>query len=327
MSVLKWFLFPFSIVYWSVTTIRNFLYDNEIFKSKTFAVKVICVGNLSVGGTGKSPMIEYLIDKLKDKYQLAVLSRGYKRKTKGFYEVSVDNTTEEVGDEPLQFKRKFPEQVICVDADRRNGITKILTTYPATDIILLDDAFQHRKVKADYNILLTTYDRPYFKDYLLPLGRLRESRSGAKRAHSIIVTKCPSSLTEHQKNNYKKQIKLLNQQNLGFSSIKYSENVKNDSSDLPLSGFDDFILITGIANPKPLLKFLKEHQKTYQHHAYPDHYHFSEKDIEQFKIFDKPILTTEKDYVRLKDSGIEQLYYLPITIQVDIDLIALIENG
>jgi tetraacyldisaccharide 4'-kinase len=326
MSILKWLSFPFSILYWSVTTIRNVLYDNEIFKSKTFDVKVICVGNLSVGGTGKSPMIEYLIENLKENHRIAVLSRGYKRKTKGFHEVSIKNTAAEVGDEPLQFKRKFPEQVICVDADRRNGITRILKTYTETDIILLDDAFQHRKVKADYNILLTTFDRPYFKDYLLPMGRLRESRAGTKRAHSIIVTKCPSTLSEHQKNNYKQQIKLLNHQHLGFSNIKYSKNVKNDSSYLPLSGFDDFILITGIANPKPLLDFLNEHQKTYQHHAYPDHYHFSEKDIEQFKTFDKPILTTEKDHVRLRDSGIEQLYYLPITIQVDIDLISLIEN-
>jgi tetraacyldisaccharide 4'-kinase len=326
MSVIKWLLWPFSVIYWCITSIRNILFDIGILKSKSFDVNVICIGNLSVGGTGKSPMIEYLIEHLKHKYQIAVLSRGYKRKTKGFHEVSAKSTAEEVGDEPLQFKRKFPQQIVCVDANRRNGISTILAKYPKTEIVLLDDAFQHRKVKADYNILLTTFDRPYFSDFLLPMGRLRESRSGAKRADSVIVTKCPSTLTEHQKNNYKQQIKLLNHQHLGFSNIKYSENLKNDSSDLFLSDFDDFILITGIANPKPLLDFLKNRQKTYQHHAYPDHYHFTEKDVRRFNSFSKPILTTEKDYVRLRDSGIKQLYYLPITIEVDIDLISLIEN-
>lgn len=326
MSFFKWFLWPFALIYQVITSLRNLFYDLAIFKYASYNAKVICVGNLSVGGTGKSPMIEYLIQNLKYEYTVAVLSRGYKRKTKGYKEVKVNHTAEEVGDEPLQFKRKFPDQTICVDADRRNGITNITKKYPKTNIVLLDDAFQHRKVKADFNILLTTYDKPYFKDNLLPMGRLRESRAGAKRADVIIITKCPESLTESQKLKIRNQIELLPNQKLGFSSIKYSENLKNDSSEVPLSSFDNFILITGIAKPKPLIDFLNDNQKTYKHFAYPDHYHFSEKDIEKFKKFDEPILTTEKDYVRLREAGIEHLHYLPISIEVDINLIALIEN-
>lgn len=326
MSFFKWFLWPFALIYQVITSLRNLFYDLGIFTSASYNTKVICVGNLSVGGTGKSPMIEYLIQSLKYDHRIAVLSRGYKRKTNGYQEVKINHTAEEVGDEPIQFKRKFPNQTICVDSDRRNGITNIIKKYPKTDIVLLDDAFQHRKVKADFNILLTTYDKPYFKDYLLPMGRLRESGAAAKRADVIIITKCPEGLTESEKLKIRSQIKHLSNQKIGFSNIKYSENLKNDSSDLPLSGFDNFILITGIAKPKPLIDFLNNNQKTYQHSAYPDHYHFSEKDIEKFKKFDEPILTTEKDYVRLRESGIEHLYYLPISIEVDINLIALIEN-
>jgi tetraacyldisaccharide 4'-kinase len=327
MSIIKWFLWPFSLIYSSITDIRNLLFDNGIFESKTFDVNVICVGNLSVGGTGKSPMIEYLLNQLKDKYQIAVLSRGYKRQTKGFIEVLPHHDAENVGDEPLQFKRKFPNLTICVDVDRRNGISTLLKTHSKTEIVLLDDAFQHRKVKADFNILLTTYASPFFKDFVLPMGRLRESRSGAKRANAVIVTKCPDKINSVEKQKIKAQIKVYSNHEVGFSTIQYESELINASGKIDFKDFDDFYLITGIANPKPLLKYLSDHKKTFEHLVFPDHYNFTEKDINKFKGLSKPILTTEKDYVRLRNSLDTNLYYQPISICVnDLNLTELINK-
>lgn len=320
MSILKFLLFPFSILYRAITSIRNFLYDRGIFESKAFDVKVVCVGNLSVGGTGKSPMIEYLIENLKEDYNIVVLSRGYKRKTNGFHEVETTNEAHEVGDEPLQFKRKFSDIRVFVDANRRRGISNILKKYSETDMVLLDDAYQHRKVKADYNILLTTYDNPYFKDYLLPVGRLRESRYSAKRANTVIVTKCPQNLSDQVKFEFEKSLRLQPDQNLGFSKIRYSDKVLSKAKAQLLSRFDNFYLITGIANPKPLLEFLNYNEKSFEHLPFPDHYNFTKKDIEKFMALNKPILTTEKDYVRLKGCGISELFYLSISIEVDFDI-------
>lgn len=327
MSVIKWLLWPFSLIYLGITSLRNLCYDSGVFQSHSFDVFVVSVGNLSVGGTGKSPMIEYLIQHLSNSYNLAVLSRGYKRQTKGFLEVLTHHSVEDSGDEPLQFKRKFPDQVVCVDVDRRHGISNIMKKYPQTEIILLDDAFQHRRVNPDFTILLSTYDRPYFDDYLLPMGRLRESVAGAKRADAIIITKSPVDLNLNQKESIKSKIQPKSHQFVGFSSIDYADQIIGKTSRKKLSDIDDFILITGIAKPEPLLKYLKAKNKTFEHRAFSDHHHFTEKEINRFRNFSKPILTTEKDFVRLERHLKQKLYYLPISVVIDLNIVPLLEKS
>jgi tetraacyldisaccharide 4'-kinase len=189
-------LFPFSILYGWITSIRNFLFDKGIFKSYSFDIPIIAVGNLSVGGTGKTPQIEYLIRLLSPNYKIAILSRGYKRKSKGFVLADPTSNAEILGDEPFQIYQKFPNTIVAVDADRKNGIENLLVLNEKPDVILLDDAFQHRKVKAGFYILLTGYDDLFYSDFILPAGNLRESRSGAKRANVIIITKCPKDISK-----------------------------------------------------------------------------------------------------------------------------------
>lgn len=325
MQVLKFLLMPLSWLYLAVTSIRNVLYDKGLFKSYSFKVKVICVGNLSVGGTGKSPMIEYLIKSYKDRYQIAVLSRGYGRQTKGFVEVKPDMTAKEVGDEPLQFKRKFESTPIFVDADRKHGIEQIQKLNPDVQLVLLDDAFQHRRVKADINILLTTYSNPFYKDFVLPAGRLRESRQGKKRADVIVITKCPQNLSQLEKSKIRKRIKPLPHQQVVFSSIAYSDKVYSEKEILNFNEFNDFHLITGIANAKPLLDFLDKMGKTYTHSNFPDHHQFNARELADFQNITKLILTTEKDYARLVDVLDKKLFYLPITVELDQDIQGIID--
>jgi tetraacyldisaccharide 4'-kinase len=191
MIILRYLLFPFSFIYGWITTIRNFLFEKNILKSTSFEIPIIVVGNLSVGGTGKTPQIEYLIRLLSPKYKVATLSRGYKRKSTGFILANADATSELIGDEPYQLHQKFPNIHVAVDADRANGIQQLRSQKERPEVILLDDAFQHRKVKAGWYILLSSFDDLYFNDYVLPTGNLRESRKGASRADMIIITKCP----------------------------------------------------------------------------------------------------------------------------------------
>ena len=326
MQVLKYLLLPFSWLYLLVTSIRNELYDIGLFESYTFDVKVICVGNLSVGGTGKSPMIEYLIKSYKNEYHIAVLSRGYKRKTKGFVEVQSNMTADEVGDEPLQFKRKFESIHVFVDADRKNGIEQIQKQYPNINLVLLDDAFQHRRVNADINILLTTYNKPFYMDSVLPFGRLRESRKGKQRADVIILTKCPNTLSEDEKSKIISKIKPKPNQQVLFSNIKYSDQVYSQKKHLDFTDFDNFYLITGIANPKPLLNHLKLHHKSFEHLNFNDHHQFTSKEINYFKSLSKPILTTEKDFTRLVDVLDKEIFYLPIEVELDKNLNLILEK-
>jgi tetraacyldisaccharide 4'-kinase len=196
MNFLRKILFPFAVLYGFITSIRNFLFDYRILKSYSFPIPVIAVGNLSVGGTGKTPQIEYLIRLLSNKYKIATLSRGYKRKSEGFILANATSNAEILGDEPFQFYKKFPNIQVAVDANRKNGIEQLLSQSNKPDVILLDDAFQHRKVKAGFYILLTAYNDLFINDFMLPTGNLRESRSGAKRADMIIVTKCPRDISE-----------------------------------------------------------------------------------------------------------------------------------
>src|SRR6478752_5452103 len=198
MNLLRKILFPFAVLYGFITSIRNFLYDNNLLKSYSFDLPIIAVGNLSVGGTGKTPQIEYLIRLLSPKYKVATLSRGYKRKSEGFVLADETSNAEILGDEPFQFFQKFKNIQVAVDANRKNGIEQLLSQSEKPEVILLDDAYQHRKVKAGFYILLTTYDDLFCKDFILPMGNLRESRRGAKRADVVIVTKCPSTITKQK---------------------------------------------------------------------------------------------------------------------------------
>ena len=317
MKFLRFLLFPFAIIYDVVTTIRNFFFEVGIFKQTSFNVPVIVVGNLSVGGTGKTPQIEYLIRLLKDGFKTAVLSRGYKRKTEGFVLLNDTHSAEDVGDEPLQYFKKFQNIDVAVDANRVKGISKLITD-KSPEVILLDDAFQHRKVKGSFYILLTKYDDLFTDDFLLPTGNLRESRGGAKRADVILVTKCPTNLTEASKNSINQKLKKYNS-NVFFTSISYDESTSGNKSVLvdDLKSYE-ILLITGIANPTPLLSFLNEKNVNFKHLKFPDHHNFTDKEIEtikkeyaDLKSSKKLILTTEKDYVRLKAS-IEELSFLGI---------------
>ena len=311
MNILRKLLLPFSLLYGSILALRNLCYDKGWFKSKSYAIPIICVGNLSTGGTGKSPMIEYLISFLKEDYKVAVLSRGYKRKTNGFREVKINSKAEDVGDEPLQFKQKFPEIMVVVCANRQEGIEKIRIK---ADVILLDDAFQHRKVSASTNILLTTFDDLYVHDMVLPAGNLRESKRGAKRADLVMVTKCPEKHSHAKLQEIQYLLNLKPTQKIYFSKIIYDDSICGISKTLPLNYLlnKNFTLVTGIANSKPLVEFLKQNQFNFEHKKFPDHHHFSDSEIKNFKE-KEIILTTEKDFVRLEPRLNKfAIYYLPI---------------
>ncbi|WP_339917336.1 tetraacyldisaccharide 4'-kinase [Yeosuana marina] len=314
-------LFPFAPVYFGVTWLRNKLYDAGVKKSTSFDFPVICVGNLSVGGTGKTPMIEYLIELLKDDYNIATLSRGYKRKTKGFQLANSEASVDSLGDESFQFYSKFKDKIqVAVDADRVHGIEilKSLEKENSPEIILLDDAFQHRKVKAGLNILLTTYSNMYTADCMLPAGDLREPISGAKRAHIIVITKCPVDLTEEKKNSVIKAINPYKYQTVFFSSIVYSDALKSFNGDINIEDLKEFTLVTGIANPQPLVTHLKKKNLKFEHLNFKDHHDFSKQDIEELNKKEL-IVTTEKDFVRLQkiDSLRGKSYYLPIKVCID----------
>jgi len=312
MKFLRKILFPFSILYGLITSIRNFLFDIGILKSYSFDIPIIAVGNLSVGGTGKTPQIEYLIRLLSPKYKLATLSRGYKRKSKGFVLANSTSTAEILGDEPFQMYQKFPNVKVAVDANRKNGIEQLLNLEDKPDVILLDDAFQHRKVKAGFYVLLTAYDDLYCDDCMLPSGNLREQKSGAKRANIIVITKCPRNLSEIEQEKIKKKITLNTP--IFFSCIDYDEKVYNEleSKNVSEMKYVDKLLLAGIAKPEPFFRYLQtEKDETL---VYPDHHHFSESDLIEINKKSKNgiIITTEKDYVRLKNHHIKNLYYLPI---------------
>ena len=302
MNLFRKILFPLAFLYWLVTFIRNWLYNIGIFKSYSFDISIIAVGNLSVGGTGKTPQIEYLIRLLSEKYKVAVLSRGYKRSTEGFILADENATASSIGDEPFQFYSKFPNIQVAVDANRKNGIENLVQLQDKPDVILLDDAFQHRKVKAGFYILLTAYDDLFCDDYILPFGNLREPSSGKKRADMIIVTKCPNDLSELTQQKIRDKLKV--KQQVFFTTIQYDDYVYGNESKL---------LVAGIAKPKLFFDFLKnEKDETL---VFPDHHHFSQQDCEQIlaKANGRKIVTTEKDFVRL--NGLlpkEQLFYLPI---------------
>lgn len=318
-------MLPFALLYWLGIGIRNWLYDKNIFKSTSFGLPLICVGNLSVGGTGKSPMVEYLVRLLKDKYKVATLSRGYKRKTKGYALAHADTTALEIGDEPMQFHLKFPDVPVAVGEERLDAIPQLLHDHPETKAIILDDAFQHRAIKAGLNILLTDYNNLFTRDFYLPTGDLRDLKSSYKRAEVIVVTKCKPGLTEAERQKLIRELNPLPGQQVFFTTIDYGQlyHITNSHA-FELKPETEVLLVTGIANPRPLKKLLEEHSNSYLLQQYPDHHIFTIDDLREiiarFRNMDaseKIILTTEKDAVRLVKFSNEleglPLYVLPVS--------------
>ena len=303
------------------------MYDSGISKSTKFKTPIINVGNLSVGGSGKSPMVMYLAEFLSKNYRTGVLSRGYGRLTKGYGITNYDSNYKTVGDEAMQLFERFKNRfVIGVSEERVPGAKKMIDDMDL-DVLILDDAYQHRKIKPGFSILMTDYNDPYFKDFVLPAGDLRESRSGAARAQIIMISKCPEDLTEENKQYYISRIKPQHYQKVFFSSIGYDENVYSRDKFLPDNNLSyyDILLITGIANPKPLINHLAKFSQRVKHLKFKDHHNFTDQDIKNIvaeykKLGEyKIILTTEKDYVRLKtfDYLRDLVYYWPINVNID----------
>ena len=300
-------LFPFSLVYGLIIWIRNKLFDKGYVSSTEFNLPLIGVGNISVGGTGKSPMVECLVSLLSNNYTVAVLSRGYKRKTKGYALVSAGATALEIGDEPMHFYNKFPDVTIAVGEERIVAIPQLLHDRPETQVIILDDAFQHRSVRAGIDIVLTDYNNLFTRDWFLPTGDLRDNVSSYKRADILIVTKCPDNIDETEKLAIEKELNPMPNQQLFFTSIKYGQPYHIiTGSERPVSENDEVLLVSGIANPKPLKKYLDDHCESYSEILYEDHHIFSiddwkdmQKKFNSISSDNKIILTTEKDAVRL----------------------------
>lgn len=322
-SFLRIIAFPVSIIYGCIIHIRNFLFDKKILRSTSFDLPVICVGNISVGGTGKTPMTEYLISLLlQQNISTATISRGYRRKTKGFLLANDTTTSDEIGDEPMQFHTKFPNATIGVGEDRVNAVNQLLQLKPETKTIILDDAFQHRKIKAGLNILLTGYHNLFYKDYLLPMGNLRDQRSSSERADIIIVTKCDHDLLINRKEKIINQINRFNKGYIFFTTINYGNPYHiSHSEEFILNNETHYILVHGIANADSLRKHIVSFDKNFEEIKFADHHDFTQNDIEKIITVYKQqpnksiIITTEKDAVKLKsfnELSALPLYVLPI---------------
>jgi tetraacyldisaccharide 4'-kinase len=329
--ILKILLFPLAVLYGLAIALRNGLYSVGLLKGVSFALPVISVGNLSVGGTGKTPHTEYLIRLLHDYLRLAVLSRGYGRKSSGYIEVSPYQDALLVGDEPLQYKRKYPDVIVSVAENRSLAIPLVLRSYPDTQAILLDDGFQHREVVPGLNLLLTEYNRLFTRDWLLPVGRLREWKDGANRADAIVVTKCPMILPADEMVSIRNEVRQNDNQQVFFSRFMYGHPYKmyGHGERIELSANFDVLLVVAIAGTEYLLEYVDAQCGEVRMLEYHDHHVFSNFDIGNIELYyknmtsgkERIILTTEKDAVRL-DSHRELLqklslpiYVLPVAVQ------------
>ncbi len=332
---LKILLAPLSLLYGFIVSLRAFSYQVRLQRSSRFDVPTICVGNLSMGGAGKSPHIEYLIRLLEPYINVAVLSRGYRRKTEGFLFVEPKSTALDVGDEPLQFKRKFPQIAVAVGERRAYAIPQMLVRFPELQVILLDDAFQHLAVRPYLNVLLTEFSQPFTRDFLVPSGNLREGRGAYERAQIIVITKCPLAMLPAEKEKWTKEIKPLPHQRLYFSYYDYGKpyQILDPSVFFDLDAETEVLLITGIAKTDYLLDWLAPKVKKITTMAFEDHRIFTNYDVAQFKrLYDgmasarkRLILTTEKDATRLelhKDYLIDNqlfIHALPIEVTFHFD--------
>lgn len=335
----KLLLLPMSKIYGMVTATRNSLFNWGIIKQKQFNVPVVVVGNIAVGGSGKTPHVEYIIDALKQSYRIGVLSRGYKRNTKGFILASQRSTPLDIGDEPYQIYQKYGTDVtVAVCEDRCKGIEELLRINPDINLMLLDDAFQHRYVKPSVSIVLTEFNRPIFFDKMLPLGRLRESSKAIYRSDMVLVTKCPSTIKPVEYRIFKNHLSLYPYQKLYFSRFVYS-NLQpvfpdNANRGIPyleyLSEQDRILIISGIANPKPFVRYIKNFKPLVKILTFPDHHNFSRKDLDtieskfnSIKARNKYIITTEKDAVRMANNPYfpptlrPYVFYLPVKVKFD----------
>jgi tetraacyldisaccharide 4'-kinase len=328
-KILQLLLLPISLLYGIGLWIIKYLYRVRILKRASFDIPIICVGNISMGGTGKTPHIEYLLSFLQEYITVAVLSRGYRRKTSGLELADEDSTVEQIGDEPLQIKQKFPLVNVCVAADRVMAVPFIMGAFPDTKCILLDDGFQHFPIKAGLNIILTRYDKLYTSDTLLPAGTLREPATAAKRAQAIIVTKCPPNMSFEDKTTIKESLKILSHQELFFSCFRYGNpyHLYDTQKRIELDTHTDVLLFCGIADTKYIEKYLEDTVRSSKLMKYADHHYYAVSDIaDMWEIFNawqskrKIVLTTEKDATRLEahaeflKSKQVPIYVLPIEV-------------
>jgi tetraacyldisaccharide 4'-kinase len=328
-------LYPLSLIYGLITGIRNFLYNTGILSSVEFHLPVICVGNITVGGTGKTPHTEYLTELLSKNFKVATLSRGYKRKTRDFRIASSLSSVSEIGDEPLQISRKFPDVLVTVDINRVHGVRKILEKNPETEVIILDDGYQHRSITPGFSILLTDFERLIVRDHMIPYGSLRERKKNMRRADIILITKSPENLTPIQRRLIVKEVDKAPYQNLYFTSFKYNNplpvftGINQEEKFLDLSHVEGcgIVLVTGIANPLPFKEYVHRSTEEIIHLSFNDHHNFKESDILKIvsaygdlKSPKKYIVTTEKDAVRLREfTNIAEpfrsaLFYIPVEI-------------
>lgn len=323
-------LLPISLLYSIAIRFRHLLYDSGIIRSRSFDFPVICIGNLCLGGSGKTPHTEYLIRLLKENYRIGVVSRGYKRDTKGFLKADQDSTSTDIGDEPMQYKKFFPDIAVAVAERRAEGIERLLSTDDSIDLILLDDAFQHRRVRPGYNILLTDYSNLYCNDYLIPAGTLRDIRSAAARAHAIVITKSPSILSPYTEKEIRESIKLMPNQKLFFSYIHHKKLVAltDTAKDIKKDRYSTIVAFCGIAQPEIFETHLRTMCSDLRITTYKDHHKFTEKDIDSLISSyqscignNKIMVTTEKDAMRLIKSPYLSkfkdipLYYTPIEVR------------
>ena len=321
----NWILIPISLVYWIITSIRNLFFEIGIFKQNKFNIPIVGVGNITVGGTGKTPHSQYISKLLQNNFKIAVLSKGYGRKTKGFKYVNIDSNYVDVGDEPLQMKKNLPELIIAVDHKRVNGVNKIMKEHPDVNCIILDDAFQHRSIKICFNILLCDYTNPIYKDWMMPVGLLRESKKGIKRADCVVISKCPENLTMEESKTIEKNLKFTKK--IFFSKIIYDKIVSlNGNKTIEKTSLKKILLVTGIANSNPIIEYLEKLNIQIKHLKYKDHFHYQKKDIDRIIDYYKKqnseiiILTTEKDAQKMKEY--EELSNYPVYyLKVSVDFI------
>ena len=331
MFFIKIILFPISIIYAAVTWVRNCFYAIGVYSIYTIPKPSICIGNLTVGGTGKTPMTEYLVKMLVEKYSIAILSRGYGRKTKGIIQADSNSNATSIGDEPFQIFKKFGHQLqVFVGEKRKLVVDYILNKFPDINLILLDDAYQHRAVSATINLLLCDYHRPFYSDWVLPTGLLRESRWGAKRAQAIVVTKCPPLLSEKDRIKIRKRIRTYAKpwSPVFFSYLNYGTPVGVNTL-LPFDSSQKVFVFSGIANDRPLIQYLKNNVNLCGNITFRDHHQYTAGDIrsivhefEKIESINKVLITTEKDHVKLQEEGLKKLfanhllYYLPVTFAI-----------